>query len=112
MAPEELLIRDACLAAAADLEVRIVTPFSLAGDNGSLVEFIALFPDFGSPNGVAVCHFQDWPTKNALAVQCGYYCSGLHPDSYARYSREQFVDAFAEWGWRGAVSQQPAWSKG
>jgi len=43
MAPQELLIRDSCLVAAADLGVRIVAPFSITGDDGSLVEFIACF---------------------------------------------------------------------
>src|SRR5437764_11114210 len=107
MNPDELLIRDACVTAATDLGVRIVTPFSLVGDDGSPVEFIALFPDFGSPHGTAVCHFRDWPAKNPVATARGYYCSGLHPDSYARYDREQFVDAFLDWGWQDSASGRP-----
>ena len=74
--------------------------------------FLALFPEFGGPNGTAVCHFRNWPAKHAVAAAHGYYCSGLHPDSYARYDREQFVDAFSEWGWRGAASQRPEWYRG
>jgi hypothetical protein len=112
MSTDEQLIRDACEIAAAQLGVRIVTPFTLPGEGGRPVEFIALFPDFGSPKGTTVCHFRDWPAKNAAAIAQGYYCSGLHPDSYARYDREQFVDAFREWGWQGSTSGAPEWCRG
>ena len=43
--------------------VRIVTPFSLMGNDGREVEFIALFPDFGSPAGIFVIHLRNWPVK-------------------------------------------------
>jgi hypothetical protein len=109
MTGDDALMRDACRVAAADLGVRIVTPFSVAGEDGAPVEFIALFPDFGGAKGTAVCHFRDWPAKHVIAAANGYYCSGLHPDSYSRYDREQFVDAFTEWGWLHGTSSPPAW---
>lgn len=111
MSPEEQLILGACVRAAADLGVRIVTPFRLVGGDGAPVEFLALFPDFGGSNGTAVCHFRDWPARNTFATARGYFCSGLHPASYARYDREQFVDAFSEWGWRGDASERPEWCR-
>ena len=63
MSADDKLIRDACLAASDELGVRIVAPYHLAEVDGSEVEFIALFPDFGSPNGMVICHFRDWPAK-------------------------------------------------
>jgi hypothetical protein len=109
MSSEEQMIREACLAAAVELGVRVVAPFNLQADEHSPVEFIALFPDFGSPNGTAVCHFRDWPRKNPVAASNGFYCSGLHPDSYLKYKREQFIDAFIDWGWQGRITERPAW---
>jgi hypothetical protein len=102
-------IRDACLMASADLGVRIVTPFSLIGRNGLAVEFIALFPDFGSAKGTAVCHFRDWPAKQGVASAHGLFCAGLHPESYGEYDRAQFVDTFIDWGWWGRDSDRPEW---
>jgi hypothetical protein len=112
MSPEERLIREACLAASAELGVRIVTPIQLADADGSPVEFIALFPDFGSPDGTVVCHFRDWPKKQAVANRHGVYCAGLHPDSYSSYDRRHFVDAFEEWGWQGSAFERPNWCRG
>jgi hypothetical protein len=111
MIPEERLIHDDCQAAAADLSVRIVAPFTLAVEGASPVDFIALFPDFGGPKGTVVCRFRDWMTKNTIASRCGYYCSGLHPDSYTRYDRDEFVGAFEEWGWHGDLSERPQWCR-
>jgi hypothetical protein len=108
---DEQLIRDACVAASADLGVRVITLFSLANDGRPPVEFIALFPDFGGPKGTVVCHFRDWPSKNPVALQHGYYCSGLHPDSYSGYDRRMFVEALVEWGWHGPGSERPEWCK-
>jgi hypothetical protein len=109
MTPEDRLILEACVVAATKLGVRIVTPFSLAGEEGRAVEFIALFPEFGTPAGTVVCNFQDWPAKQQLARRNGYYCSGLHPDSYSQYSRQKFVEAFVEWGWQGRGEDRPDW---
>ena len=112
MDPDEQLLRDSCLAACAELGVRIITPFKLEGIDGSSVEFVALFPDFGSAKGTVVCHFRDWPAKQAVANRHGFFCSGLHPDSYNKYNREHFVDAFEEWGWQGNSSERPNWCRG
>jgi hypothetical protein len=109
MSPEDRSIQDACLAAAADLGVRVVSPFTLSVNGDSPVDFIALFPDFGGPKGTVVCQFRDWMAKNAIASACGYYCSGLHPDSYMRYDRDEFGNAFEEWGWHGNPSERPHW---
>jgi hypothetical protein len=109
---DEELIRDACCAASAELGVRIVTPFHLADLDGSDVEFIAMFPDFGGPKGTVVCHFRDWPAKQLVAARHALYCSGLHPDSYCRYDRETFVNGFEEWAWHGPATERPGWCRG
>ncbi len=105
-------IRDACLVGAAELSVRVVTPFSLPDGQGLPVEFITFFPDFGGPNGTVVCHLHDWLEKHGVAESHGFNCSGLHADSYGQFNREQFVEAFNEWGWRGGASNRPAWCSG
>jgi hypothetical protein len=111
MSQDNLLIRDACLTAAAELGVRVVAPFRLLEGGGEAVEFIAHFPDFGGPKGMLVCHFKDWPAKQLVAKLYGFYCSGLHPDSYSRYDRETFVDGFKEWAWTGNAADEPDWCK-
>jgi hypothetical protein len=111
MSHDEQMILDACLAASVELGVRIVAPFHLADVDGSAVEFIAHFPEFGSPKGMVVCHFRDWPAKQVVATRHGLYCSGLHPDSYSRYDRATFVDGFEEWAWQGSAANRPGWCR-
>lgn len=106
MDAEERLITAACLNASIDLGVRIVTPFRLES-----VPFIALYPDFGGPKGTAVCHFRDWQAKQAIASALGFFCSGLHPDSYSVYGRDRFVETFGDWGWQGTPEERPEWCR-
>src|SRR5262245_4785768 len=94
MDADDELIRNACMTAADDLGVRIVSPFRLIEVQDVPVDFIALFPDFGSQRGTAVCLSREWTTKNVVAGKFGFYCSGLHPNSYSQYDREHFIDAF------------------
>ena len=109
MSPDDMGIRDACVFASADLEVRIVSPFSLTDSSGNPVEFIALFPDFGSQNGAAVCHLMDWPLKSPVASQHGVFCAGLHPDAYREYSRKRFIETLNDWSWQGKPWERPKW---
>ena len=112
MTPTERLIQESCCAAAADLGVAVITPFVLVGGDGRSHVFIALFEQFGNDRGVLVCHADDWLVNNPIAANHGYYCSGLHPDSYSRYDRRIWIDTFEEWGWRGREEGRPPWCRG
>src|SRR5262245_16372160 len=104
MSRDERSILNARLFAAAELGVRVVAPFRFSDANGLPIEFIALFSEFGSPKGIAVCYFPDGPAKHVDAKHHGYYCSGLHPGSYSRYDSNFFAETFEEWGWQGSPS--------
>src|SRR5215470_15089422 len=109
MNPIERRIQQTCRAAALDLSVRVTTPFSLFDSFGKQCEFLARFEDFGGQNGVLICHADKWVIKNPTAVQQGYFCSGLHPESYETYDRSCWIEAFEEWRWHGPPRARPSW---
>lgn len=104
-------IRNSCEEAAIDLGVEVVAPYCLTGDNGSQVEFIALFPSFGTSKGTLVVHFKEL-AKSREATAQGFNISGFHPDSYSQFDRKKFLEAFNEWGWQGESWKRPKWCYG
>src|SRR4051812_30013924 len=101
MTSNELLLQETCHAAALALGVKIRFPFVIADANGNEHVFVALFEQLGTEKGTVVCDAQDWLTKNQIAMREGYYCSGLHPDSYGNYDRRLWIETFRDWDWCG-----------
>src|SRR5215207_9908319 len=101
--------------AAADLGVRIESPFTVSASG---VEFIFPFhlPDFGAPSGM-VCgvfsdpddlHDPDGPSCSFfVAEQAGFWCSVISRRSYEHYDRAHFVEALTDWGYYGPASSRP-----
>jgi hypothetical protein len=112
MTSTDRLLQETCSAAAKDLGVDAISAFTLVDEGGAAHYFITLFPCFGGEKGTLICHADDWLKKNGIAATHGYYCSGLHPDSYSRYDRELWIETFNDWGWRGRREDRPAWCKG
>jgi len=112
MTDNERLIQENCLVAAKDLGITIVSPFTLHDANGNAHLFIAHFPGFGSAKGTLICHADDWMVKEPIARQQGYYCSGLHPDSYSSYDRALWIETLDDWAWRGSEELRPTWNRG
>jgi hypothetical protein len=112
MTSTDRLLQETCDTAAKDLGVDAVWPYTLVDASGVAHDFIALFRCFGSEKGVLICHADDWLTKNGIAASHGYYCSGLHPDSYGRYDRGLWIETFDDWGWRGQRNDRPEWCEG
>lgn len=104
-------IQQTCQAAASALDVAITTPFVLVDADGQSHTFIALFEQFGSAKGVLICQSDDWVVKNPIALRHGYYCSGLHPQSYSNYDRGLWIETFEEWGWLGPEWKRPSWCR-
>src|SRR5580692_7982885 len=102
MALTDRLLQETCNAAAKDLGVDVVAPYTLVDAAGVANDFIALFRCFGSEKGVLICHADDWVMKNGIASHHGYGCSGLHPDSYSQYDRELWIETLGDWGWCGS----------
>src|SRR5437660_707181 len=109
MTDSENLIQRSCQVASKDLQVKIVSPFSVIDALGRSHDFVALFPQFAGARGTLICLADDWVSKHGIAQELGYYCSGLHPDSYACYDRELWIESFHDWGWFGAECRQPSW---
>jgi hypothetical protein len=76
------------------------------------ISLIALFKQVGSEKGTLVCQADDWLHKNQVAVSNGYYCSGLHPDSYGKFDRARWLETFRDWGWHGPKWERPPWKEG
>lgn len=108
----DLLIQQSCQAAAEALGVGITAPFVLVDADGVEYDFIALFKQVGSEKGTLVCQADDWLHKNQVAVRNGYYCSGLHPDSYCKFDRTLWLETFRDWGWHGPKWERPPWKGG
>lgn len=108
----DLLIQESCQAAAAALGVGITSPFVLVDADGVEHNFIALFKRVGSEKGTLVCQADEWVHKNQVAVRSGYYCSGLHPDSYSKFDRALWLETLRDWGWHGPNWERPPWKGG
>lgn len=101
-------------AAARDLGLVLVSPFTLVARNGDEYGFIAWVGHFGSERGTLICLPEQWAELGfaAVAREAGYYCSGLYLGSYAHYDREHFIDTLRDWGWFGEAQDLPSWYDG
>jgi hypothetical protein len=94
--------------AAADLGIRVVTPFAVQSGE-TTVTFPLHLPDFGGPAGM-VCGTLDTPAAHALAAErAGYYCSRINAESYSRYQRDAFIATLDDWQYFGPPAQRPPW---
>lgn len=94
------------LAVAADLGVRVISPFELIV-HGTRVAFTALLPQFGGSAGMIID--PDWsvikPHADAL-TKAGYGYSCISIDGSAP---DEMRDVLLDWGWNGTTAQKPDW---
>lgn len=104
---------EAWLDAARDLGIRVIHPVSFQTNDGVKVESVGAFlPDFGSKNGTLLtCRF-DTDDIIELEEDTDYYGSGLNPNCYEPYDREQYIETLNDWGWFGSPDDAPAWFSG
>jgi hypothetical protein len=96
-------------AAAADLGIRLESPFAL--QHGGKTYWCAYFlPDFGGPNGTIIASRHAHDDIFDIAEALGFYASGLSPYHYELYDRSSF--SLNDWGWFGDPSAAPAWFSG
>lgn len=114
---EHKLIAEAWRAAALDLGIEVVAPYSVAVD-GRLQEYLALVPHFGSEHGALVALSPSDEATNAdaevralfkAAEKANYYCSLLDAEAYQRYDRKLFIETLVDWGFYGPPANRPAW---
>jgi hypothetical protein len=100
-------------AAAADLGLDIVAPFSLDAGRGIKLEFDFLVKNFGAKNGtIVVTDFASIKPYMQEIDDLGYGFSVLdEPSNKANeaYNRELFIDMLSEWGWAGPEAERPTW---
>ena len=108
---EERAVARAWHAAAEDLGIAVVAPFTLAGD-GVEYPVAALVRAFGTAAGTIICSQERAEALRALAEASGYRCAGLCADDYKEYQRDLFVWLLDDFEWCGTPAERPPWHTG
>ena len=105
-------IANAWRRAANDLDIEVISPFSIELEGQGKCEFIALIKSFGTSKGTLICSPEEWDDfgYSYLAEDHGYYCSGVYA-VYEQYEKDLFIDTLNDWGWFGDESARPCWYK-
>ena len=85
--------------AASDLQLDVTAPFTIRGQDGEGIAFIAHVRDFGTKAGTLV-----WYMPNALPTRqlpTTAFVSVLNPNIYFDYDRERYIGLLEAWGWTG-----------
>jgi hypothetical protein len=98
-------------AAAADLGIRLESPFAMQ-HNGTTFWCAAFLPEFGGPKGAIIACRHSHDEIFDVASALGFYASGLSPYHYELYDRASFSETLNDWGWFGDPSKSPAWFSG
>ena len=96
---------------AADLGLQFIAPFSLLLTSGNKLDAIFLIKNFGATNGMLIFGSYDEisPYVDEI-VEAGYGFSILdEPTSDESYSKDEYIELLADWGWSGDVELQPEW---
>ncbi|MBW1982134.1 MAG: hypothetical protein JRJ12_13035 [Deltaproteobacteria bacterium] len=97
--------------AAEDLGIRIIAPFQLVLSSGVQIKAELLVKQFGAVNGMLIITNYDQvaPFVDEITNE-GYGFSVLdEPRDNEKYSREDFIELLADWGWSGEDSSKPSW---
>lgn len=102
-------------AAAADLGIELIAPFTFDLDEHEL-SCLALVCSFGAQRGMLVLRGSterrsDVSPALDAARQEGYAFSFVF-DAYAAYQRDLFVATLNDWGWTGRREEAPSWYTG
>jgi len=107
-------LADAWRVAAEDLGIDVIAPFLLLDElTQRSASCIALIKWFGSPSGtVVVARHSPSEIAQSAAKARGMFVSMLDERSFAKYSRDLFVDTLNDWGWYGPEYGSPQWFSG
>ena len=86
-----------------DLGIEIENSFILDGN-----EFPLLVKYFGTELGTVIVDMDDFDVVEDQIPKT-YYCSGLNPEAYNKYDRNEFIDTLEDWGWFGPKEKRPPW---
>ena len=98
-------------AAADDLGIEIVAPYSVQVDNNVTIRADLLVRNFGARNGMLVV--TDYGTVKSYVqqlVKLGYGFSVLEePAEGESYDRETLIHMLSDWSWSGPEDRKPGW---
>lgn len=96
---------------AAELGIRIVSPFNTKLPSGFELTAEALFPDVGAPNGTVVVESNDSVAAIGRELkQMNYTLSSFGaPRENEEIDLESYKEMFREWGWCSTEIQPPSW---
>ena len=97
------------LKASKDLGVEFISPFVFAGSDGEEYQITGLLPQFGGQNGTLITSRKDDDEACFEASKLkGFQSTGLNPDSYDKYDRDNIIETLREWSWN-SKEQKPEW---
>lgn len=96
------------LAAANDLGIRIVAPYSLAGpDKPSLCE--VFLPDFGSPAGALFVSARTERRIRSVLESSGLWTAIELDGPEMSYDLRGYISTLRDFGWFGSPNDKPRW---
>ena len=108
MKRDDQQILNAWTKAAAELNIKIHSPFTLTTDDGLAIEFLLLIEGFGSKLGTLIITLDDFDRFD-IPEKHRYYCSALNATYYKKYNGDTFMDTLEDWRYFGKPELKPAW---
>lgn len=104
---------EAWLRAGQELGVEVVAPFTFVTE-GRTHKCIAWVGKFGRERGLILAATNppgfviDLDLRNDAGRE-GYQWSAINVRVYAAFEREKFIEALADWGFKGPADERPPW---
>ena len=105
-----ILVINAFKEAAGHLGFSFEPSFTLALEDGKVIETLGLVRHFGSKAGTVLFLESSAPSpEDQIGIRAlGYYFSFLYP-SYSQYEAALFKDTLNDWQYFGPLSRRPSW---
>lgn len=92
--------------AAAELGIRLESPFETQDSLGNVILVEGFLPDFGGPSGMLIVSFSRRLKLGSLPLPMS-----ILPRASRQYSRKHFMSELKDWGWYGG-NHKPGWLDG
>ena len=111
MTEKEAKVVAAWKEAAADLNIRLTTPYVVSTADGRSFEYLGLVHNFGRKIGTLIRVNGEPSEHTPHPPGNDYYWSLLSP-GYGKYQRQSFIDTLDDWQFFGPESERPPWYTG
>lgn len=104
---------NAWLQAGHELAIEVIAPFTFVAD-GRAHTCLAWIAKFGQERGLVLAAAipPDFTIDQDLrndATREGYQWSAVNVRAYSTFERVKFIEALADWGFRGPADERPRW---